>query len=145
MRAVLQRVTSASVRVEEELVGAIGPGLCVLVGVGRDDDAGAARRMAEKLWHLRIFEDDTGKMNRSAGELGLAILVVSQFTLYADATRGRRPSFTGAAAPEQAEPLVEELVRRLEAQGATVQAGRFRAHMTLSITNDGPVTIVLEA
>ncbi len=145
MRAVLQRVTSASVRVEEELVGAIGHGLCVLVGVGRDDDAGAARRMAEKLWHLRIFEDDTGKMNRSAGELGLATLVVSQFTLYADATRGRRPSFTGAAAPEQAEPLVEELVRRLEAQGATVQTGRFRAHMTLSITNDGPVTIVLEA
>lgn len=145
MRAVLQRVTSASVRVEEELVGAIGHGLCVLVGVGRDDDAGAARRMAEKLWHLRIFEDDTGKMNRSAGELGLAILVVSQFTLYADTTRGRRPSFTGAAAPEQAEPLVEELVRRLEAQGATVQTGRFRAHMTLSITNDGPVTIVLEA
>lgn len=144
MRAVAQRVTSASVVVDGEVVGAIGRGLCVLVGVSRTDDEATARRMAERLWHLRVFEDEVGKMNRSAAEIGLAVLVVSQFTLCADTTRGRRPSFVGAAAPEQAEPLVEVLVDHLAGLGATVATGRFRTDMAVTLTNDGPVTMVLD-
>jgi D-tyrosyl-tRNA(Tyr) deacylase len=144
MRAVVQRVTSASVHVDGEVVGTIGRGLCVLVGVAGGDDPAAAERLAERLWQLRIFDDDTGKMNLSAADLGLAVLVVSQFTLCADTGRGRRPSFTGAAPPEEAEPMVDHLVEHLGALGATVATGRFRAHMAVSLTNDGPVTLVLE-
>ncbi|HXW32069.1 MAG TPA: D-aminoacyl-tRNA deacylase [Acidimicrobiales bacterium] len=144
MRAVVQRVSSASVSVDGEEVASIGRGLCVLVGVGRSDDRAVAERMAERLWNLRVFEDDTGKMNRSAGELDLAVLVVSQFTLCADTSRGRRPSFVGAAPPEQAEPLVDHLVEELRRKGASVATGRFRAHMAVSLVNDGPVTIVLD-
>ena len=144
MRAVVQRVTSASVEVEGELVGSIGPGLCVLVGVSRDDTTEEADRLADKLWTLRVFEDDEGKMNRSASELGRELLIVSQFTLFADTSRGRRPSFLGAAAPDEAEPLVEELIAGLARRGARVASGRFRADMAVTLTNDGPVTIILE-
>jgi D-aminoacyl-tRNA deacylase len=144
VRAVVQRVTSASVTVDGEVVGAIGQGLCVLVGVCRSDDTASARRLAERLWHLRVFEDDAGKMNRSAAELGLGLLVVSQFTLCADTTRGRRPSFVDAAPPEEAEPLVELLVGELTERGATVATGRFRAQMAVSLANDGPVTLVID-
>ena len=144
MRAVVQRVTSAAVTVGTEEVGRIGPGLCVLVGVTHEDDPDGARAMARRLWHLRIFEDDAGRMQRSAADLGRALLVVSQFTLYADTSRGRRPSFTAAAPPEVAEPLVGALVGELEALGATVRTGRFGADMAVTLTNDGPVTIVLE-
>ena len=144
MRAVVQRVTSAAVAVGTAEVGRIGPGLCVLVGVTHDDDEDGARTMARRLWHLRIFEDDAGRMQRSAAELGRALLVVSQFTLYADTTRGRRPSFTAAAPPELAEPLVGALVDELRALGATVRTGRFGADMAVTLTNDGPVTVVLE-
>jgi len=144
VRAVVQRVTSATVVVGDALVGAIGPGLCAFVGVAPSDDGDAARRMADRLWHLRVFEDDAGKMNRSAAELGLSVLVVSQFTLYADTSRGRRPSFVGAAPPEMAEPLVDQVVARLSELGATVDSGRFREHMAVTLTNDGPVTVVLD-
>jgi D-tyrosyl-tRNA(Tyr) deacylase len=144
VRAVVQRVSSATVHVGVEVVGAIEAGMCVLVGVTHTDDAPTADRMADKLWQLRIFEDDDGRMNRSAAELGLAILVVSQFTLYADTTRGRRPSFVDAAGGAQAAPLVDELVGALRRRGATVATGRFGADMAVSLVNDGPVTILLE-
>jgi len=144
MRAVVQRVAEASVRVDGEVVGAIGPGLCVLVGVTHDDDAGRAAKLAEKLWHLRILDDDAGVMNRSASETARPLLVVSQFTLYGDTARGRRPSWIAAARPEQAEPLVDEVVAQLRARGATVATGRFRADMQVALVNDGPVTVLLE-
>lgn len=140
----VQRVSSAEVIVDGEVVGAVGQGLCVLVGVWRADDQASAQRMAERLWHLRVFEDDAGKMNRSAAELGRGLLVVSQFTLCADTTRGRRPSFVDAAAPEQAAPLLQTLVLHLAGLGATVATGRFGAEMAVRLTNDGPVTIVLD-
>ncbi|HUE59406.1 MAG TPA: D-aminoacyl-tRNA deacylase [Acidimicrobiales bacterium] len=144
MRAVVQRVTSASVEVSGEVVGSIGRGLCVLVGVTNGDNPVASDKLASKLWNLRIFEDDRGLMNRSAAELGLPILVVSQFTLYADTSRGRRPSFVAAAAPEIAEPLVTRLVESLRSLGADVATGRFRAEMAVALVNDGPVTLVVE-
>jgi len=144
VRAVVQRVTSASVEVSGEVVGSIGRGLCVLVGVTNGDNLVAADKLASKLWNLRIFEDDRGLMNRSAAELGLPILVVSQFTLYADTSRGRRPSFVAAAAPEIAEPLVTRLVESLRSLGADVATGRFRAEMAVALVNDGPVTLVVE-
>jgi D-tyrosyl-tRNA(Tyr) deacylase len=144
VRAVVQRVSSACVRVGDDVVGAIGPGLCVLVGVAAADEEAEADRMAERLWRLRIFEDDAGKMNRCAAELGVPLLVVSQFTLCADTRRGRRPSFVDAAAPERAEPLMQRLVDRLRALGATVACGSFGADMALTLTNDGPVTLVLD-
>lgn len=144
MRAVVQRVTSAAVTVDGHEIGRIGPGLCVLVGVALGDEAAAARTMAQRLWHLRVFEDEAGKMNRSAAESGRELLVVSQFTLYADTSRGRRPSFSAAAGPELAEPVVDALVAELRALGASVATGRFRADMAVSLTNDGPVTILLD-
>ncbi|HET6809402.1 MAG TPA: D-aminoacyl-tRNA deacylase [Acidimicrobiales bacterium] len=144
MRAVVQRVTSASVAVAGRIVGSIGPGLCVFVGVTHTDDADGAHRLAEKLWHLRVFEDETGKPNRSAADLGLEVLVVSQFTLYADTSRGRRPSYVGAAPPDHAAPLVERVTSSLEALGARVATGRFREQMSVSLTNDGPFTVVLD-
>jgi D-tyrosyl-tRNA(Tyr) deacylase len=144
VRAVVQRVTSADVTVEGSRVGGIGTGLCVLLAVTHHDDPERARRMADKLWHLRILRDDAGVMNRSASETDGEILVVSQFTLYGDATRGRRPSWVAAARPEQAEPLVDAVVRELRALGATVATGRFGADMHLALVNDGPVTLIVD-
>ena len=145
VRAVVQRVSEAAVTVGGEEVGRIaGPGLCVLVGVTHDDDEAVARKLADRIWNLRLFDDDAGVMNRSAAELGAALLVVSQFTLYADTTKGRRPSWIAAARPEQAEPLVAVLVAELRGLGATVATGRFRAEMKVALVSDGPVTVILE-
>ena len=146
MRLVLQRVSRASVTVDERLVSEIGPGLLILVGVGAaDQDPGAAAgRLAEKVVNLRIFEDADGKMNRSLAETGGEALVVSQFTLYADMRKGRRPSWTDAALPDAAEPAVEAFARALEAAGVRVGRGAFGAHMRVELVNDGPVTILLE-
>jgi len=144
VRALVQRVTRAAVRVDGEVVGTIDRGLCVFVGVTHTDTDADARKLASKLWQLRIFDDDAGVMNRSAAELGLPLLVVSQFTLYGDAARGRRPSWSAAARPEQAEPLVDAVVGALRAQGATVATGRFRADMQVELVNDGPGTLNLE-
>ena len=144
MRAVVQRVTSARVTIDGAEAGAIGPGLCVLVGVTHDDDAERARRLAAKLWHLRVLDDDAGVMNRSAAEVGAGLLVVSQFTLYGDTSRGRRPSWIAAARPEQAEPLVDAVAAELRRLGATVATGRFGARMEVALVNEGPVTLILD-
>jgi len=144
MRAVVQRVTRASVTVGDEVAGAIGPGLCVLVGVTHDDDLGRASKLADKLWHLRVLDDADGVMNVSASDTDAPILVISQFTLYGDTTKGRRPSWLAAARPEQAEPLVDAVVARLHELGATVATGRFRADMAVELVNDGPVTVIVE-
>jgi D-tyrosyl-tRNA(Tyr) deacylase len=144
MRTVIQRVRACSVTIDGALVSDIGVGLAILVGVGRGDTQEQADWLAEKIAHLRIFEDAEGKMNRSVVEAGGSALVVSQFTLYADAHKGRRPSFIDAAPPEQAEPLVAHFAARLAALGVPVKTGRFRADMLVEIQNDGPVTIVLE-
>jgi D-aminoacyl-tRNA deacylase len=145
VRALVQRVTGARVRVGSEVVGEIGPGLCVLVGVTHDDTEAAAARLAEKVWHLRLFDDDSGVMNLPVAAAGGEALVVSQFTLYADTRRGRRPSWTGAAPPGQAEPLVEAFTAALRELGATVATGRFGAHMAVELVNDGPVTLMIES
>ena len=144
MRAVVQRVSRASVTVSGEVVGAIEQGLCVLVGVTHDDTEAQARKLAERLWKLRIFADDEGKMNRSVADIGGSLLIISQFTLYADAKKGNRPSYVDAAKPEVAEPLVEAVVAHLQALGAEVATGRFGADMAVDLLNDGPVTISLE-
>jgi len=144
MRAVVQRVTWARVRVDGEVVGEIGAGLCVLVGVTHDDDDLVAGKLAEKLWHLRVLADDEGVMNRSLADAGGGVLVVSQFTLYGDTYRGRRPSWIAAARPEHAEPLVDRVVARLRELGAEVATGRFRTHMLVELENDGPVTLVVD-
>ena len=144
MRALVQRVQRASVTVEGEVVGSIGAGLCVLVGVTHTDDAAAADRLATKVWNLRCFDDDDGAMNRSVAEVGGSVLVVSQFTLYGDTRKGRRPSYVDAARPEQAEPLCDAFVEALRALGAHVETGRFRTHMEVDLLNDGPVTLSLE-
>jgi len=144
VRAVLQRVSSAEVKVDGSVVGSIGRGLLVLVGAGRDDDAADADRLAERIVHLRVFADDAGKMNLSVSDVGGAVLVVSQFTLYADTTRGRRPSFTAAAPLEPAEALVDRLAAAIARSGIPVQTGRFGAHMEVALVNDGPVTIVVD-
>jgi D-tyrosyl-tRNA(Tyr) deacylase len=127
-----------------DTVGEIGNGLCVLVGVTHSDDAGVAGKLAAKVAHLRVFDDDAGVMNRSLLDTGGAALVVSQFTLYGDTARGRRPSWVDAARPEQAEPLVDAFVRELETLGVTVATGRFGADMQVAIVNDGPVTLLVE-
>ena len=145
MRAVLQRVLNGSVTVEGQVIARIGPGLVILLGIGPGDTPEQARALAEKIALLRIFEDDQGKMNRSILDARGEAIVVSQFTLYADTRKGRRPSFTGAALPEQARPLVDQFVRFLAAQGVPTQAGEFGAAMQVALTNDGPVTILLEA
>lgn len=144
MRAVVQRVLDARVTVSDEVVGAIGAGLCVLVGVGHGDSPETAARLAGKLWTLRVFDDDAGVMNRSAADVGAEVLVVSQFTLQGDTSRGRRPSWSAAAPPDVAEPLVDALVAALRRLGATVATGRFRAEMVVDLRNDGPVTLLLE-
>jgi D-tyrosyl-tRNA(Tyr) deacylase len=144
MRAVVQRVTRASVTVGDEEVGSIGAGLCVLVGVTHADDPATAARLADKLWRLRVLDDADGVMNVSAADVGAPLLVVSQFTLYGDTAKGRRPSWLAAARPEQAEPLVEAVIARLREVGATVATGRFRADMQVSLVIDGPVTLLLE-
>lgn len=129
----------------EEVTGEIGPGLCVLVGVGREDGPEDARYLATKTATLRIFEDAEGKMNRSVDEVGGAVLVVSQFTLYGDTRGGRRPSFIAAARPEEAVPLYEAFIRHLRDAGLRVEAGRFQALMRVHLVNDGPVTILLDS
>lgn len=144
MRAVVQRVRWARVTVDGEVVGAVGPGLCVLVGVARGDSPAAAVKLADKLWGLRVFDDEAGVMNRSCADVGGAVLVVSQFTLYGDVSRGRRPSWIAAAPPEEAEPLVQAVVDELRRLGASVETGRFRAEMVVELANDGPVTLILE-
>ena len=145
MRIVLQRVTRASVTVDGRITGAIGPGLVALVAVGREDSSATAVSMAEKIVNLRIFNDDEGKMNRSLLDNAGAVLAVSQFTLYADARGGRRPSFLLAAPPELGKALYEEFVLALRALGVRVETGIFQAHMSVELVNDGPVTILLDS
>jgi D-aminoacyl-tRNA deacylase len=153
VRALVQRVSSARVRVDDaggpaghtgEVVGEIGEGLCVLVGVTHDDDGAKAAKLADKVWNLRVFPDDAGQMNVAVGSVGGAVLVVSQFTLYGDTRRGRRPSWVAAAPPEVAEPLVTAFVEALRRLGAGVATGRFRADMAVELVNEGPVTLLLE-
>lgn len=145
MRVLLQRVSRASVTVDGQVVGAIGPGLLLLVGVRRGDDLATAEWLAQKVAHLRIFEDEAGKMNRSVLEVGGSALVVSQFTLYADVRKGRRPSFIEAAPPEEARPLVDAFADALRRLGLPVETGVFGAHMDVELVNDGPVTIWLDS
>lgn len=144
MRAVVQRVSSAQVEVAGERVAEMESGLLALVGVAADDDPLAADELARKLVELRIFEDDAGRMNRSLLDVGGTLGIVSQFTLLADVRKGRRPSFNAAAAPEQAEPLVERVAIRAGELGAPVVTGRFRAAMQVSLVNDGPVTLLID-
>jgi D-tyrosyl-tRNA(Tyr) deacylase len=143
MKAVVQRVREARVRVREQPVGEIGPGLCVLLGVGREDGPAEARRLAEKVARLRIFEDEQGRFDRSLLDADGEALVVSQFTLLADTAKGNRPSFGAAARPEQAEPLYEAFCQALRELGVRVETGVFRERMAVELVNDGPVTIVL--
>jgi D-tyrosyl-tRNA(Tyr) deacylase len=143
MRLVIQRVTRASVREGDELLGEVGLGAVVLAGIGTDDDVAAVDRMADKLVGLRYFRDADGRTNLAIADVGGAFLVVSQFTLYADVSRGRRPGFTHAALPEQAVPLVDRFVERLRGSGVPVKAGRFGAEMTVELINDGPFTLML--
>lgn len=143
MRAVLQRVAHGKVSVEGRIVAEIGPGMVILLGIGPQDTSEKARVMVEKIACLRIFDDDQGKMNRSILDIGGQAIVVSQFTLYADTRKGRRPSFTDAALPDFARPLVDEFARLLAARGIPTQTGEFGAHMRVEIANDGPVTITL--
>ena len=145
MRCVVQRVTSASVRVGEEITGEIGPGMMVLIGVSAEDGPADLKYIAEKVPHLRIFDDENGVMNRSVLDAGGAILAVSQFTLYGDARGGRRPSYIRAARPEKANELYEELIARWRAEGIRVETGRFRTEMQVSLVNDGPVTICIDS
>jgi D-tyrosyl-tRNA(Tyr) deacylase len=143
MRAVLQRVTEAEVRVDGAVVGKIGRGWLVLLGVGHADTDQEARKLAEKVVHLRVFNDDEGKFNLSLLDVGGEVLVVSQFTLYADASRGRRPSFVDAAEPSAARQLVDRFAEMIAEYGVKVETGQFQAHMDVMLHNDGPVTISL--
>ena len=145
MKLVLQRVSEAEVRVEGETVGRIGAGIVVLLGVGRGDTAADAGKMAEKTARLRIFEDEGGKMNLSLLDTAGEALVISQFTLYGDCRGGRRPGFEHAAPPETAEPLYEAYVKRLRELGIPVRTGRFRKEMRVSLSNEGPVTFIIES
>jgi D-aminoacyl-tRNA deacylase len=145
MRLIIQRVTSARVTIDAEAVGEIASGLLVLIAVGECDDAATARRLAAKTAELRIFRDDEGRFNRSLLETNGAALVVSQFTLYADVRKGRRPSFNDAARPEIAEPLVEAYAQALESLAIRVARGRFGAYMQVESINDGPVTLIIDS
>ena len=140
----MQRVTRASVTVGGEVVGAIGAGLCVLVGVTHDDGPAQSTKLATKLWNLRIIDDEKGVMNRSVADTSKQLLIVSQFTLYGDTSGGRRPSWIAAARPEHAEPLIDAVVAELRTLGATVETGRFRTDMAMELINDGPVTVMVE-
>ena len=144
MRGLVQRVSEAWVTVGGEEVGRIGQGLCVLIGVTHSDDEAVARKLADKIWNLRVMDDEQGVMNRSVADTTGEVLVVSQFTLYGDTSAGRRPSWIAAARPEHAEPLVDAVVARLRELGATVATGRFRTEMLVQLSNDGPVTVLLE-
>ena len=145
MRVLVQRVERASVTTDEGVVGSIGPGLLALVGVTHEDDSETISKMARKLARLRIFGDDQGKMNESVLDTGGSVLAVSQFTLYADARSGNRPSYTRAAGPEAALPAFEEFVTALQGEGVSVATGTFGAHMRVELLNDGPVTIWLDS
>jgi D-tyrosyl-tRNA(Tyr) deacylase len=145
MRAVLQRVTHASVTVEGKIVGQIGRGFLILLGIGQSDGEAEVKALADKIVNLRVFPDDEGKMNRSLLDCGISALVVSQFTLYADVRKGRRPSFINAAPPTLAEPLVARFMAALIAYGIHVEGGIFGAHMDVELLNDGPVTIWLDS
>jgi D-aminoacyl-tRNA deacylase len=150
MRAIVQRVVEAWVTApgadgERREVGRIDAGLVALVGATHGDDVTSARRLAERLAHLRVMPDDDGAMNRSVLDVGAAVLVVSQFTVYADTRRGRRPSFVDAAPPELAEPLIDQVVASLRELGVTVATGRFRTHMHVGLINDGPITLTIES
>lgn len=144
MRAVIQRVSRAEVKVAGQPIGRIGPGLCVFLGIGKDDVQSNVDHLAEKIKNLRIFEDDNGKMNRSLEEIREDILVVSQFTLYGDCRKGNRPSFSDAAPPDEAKKLYEYFVQRLRGAGLRVETGQFKARMEVALTNDGPVTFIVE-
>ena len=145
MRLVVQRVTEARVRIDGVVVGEIGPGAVVLAGIGRDDTLEVVDRMADKLLGLRYFEDANGRTNVAIADVAGALLVVSQFTLYADVRRGRRPGFTDAASPEVAVALVDRFVERLREAGVRVETGRFGAEMAVELANDGPFTLVLDS
>jgi D-aminoacyl-tRNA deacylase len=145
VRAVVQRVASASVKVESEVVGQIERGFLVLLGVGTDDSDADAVTLAEKIAGLRVLEDDDGKMNMALNDVDGRMLVVSQFTLFGDCRKGRRPSFVDAARPEQAERLYESFVAEVRGQGIQVETGRFQTHMDVSLVNDGPVTLLLDS
>jgi D-tyrosyl-tRNA(Tyr) deacylase len=144
VRAVIQRVSRAEVKVAGEPVGSIGHGLCVFLGIGKDDSQTNVEHLAEKIKKLRIFEDENGKMNLSLEDKREELLVVSQFTLYGDCQKGNRPSFSNAAAPEQAEKLYEYFVEQLRDSGLTVATGQFKARMEVTLVNDGPVTFIVE-
>jgi D-aminoacyl-tRNA deacylase len=145
MRLVVQRVTRASVRIDGSLVGEIGPGAVVLAGIGHADTPEVVDRMAEKLVGVRYFEDDDGRTNLAIADVGGSLLVVSQFTLYADLRRGRRPGFTDAAQPDVAVPLIDRFIERLRGSGIGVETGRFGAEMAVELVNDGPFTLVLDS
>ncbi len=145
MRVLLQRVRRASVTVLSEVAGQCGPGLLLLVGISNADERADLDYCANKILNLRIFPDDAGRMNRSALEMDAEILAVSQFTLYGDTRKGRRPGFTDAAPPERAEPMVEQFVSTLRESGLHVDTGRFGAHMEVELVNDGPVTLLIES
>jgi len=145
MRAVIQRVKESSVAVDNKIIGRIGRGLMVLLGVAKEDTVREADYLADKIVNLRVFEDETGKMNRSLLETGAAMLVVSQFTLLGDCRKGRRPSYINAAGPDEANALYEYFVRQVKQKGIQVQTGRFRAMMDVSLINDGPVTLIVES
>ncbi len=145
VRAVVQRVSRARVAVDGRIVGEIASGLVVLLGIGREDTAASAHYLAEKVAGLRIFDDEQGKMNRSLQEAGGAALVISQFTLFGDVRRGRRPGFERAASPEDARRLYEDFIRALRAAGIRVETGTFQARMTVELANEGPVTILLDS
>ena len=145
MRAVIQRVSQGSVTVEQETVGGIGPGLLVLLGVAADDAPQDADWMAAKICHLRIFEDEAGKLNHSLIDCRGEMLVVSQFTLYGDCRKGRRPSFVKAAAPEKGESLYRRFVDQVRQEGVAVATGRFRSRMDVALVNQGPVTLIVDS
>ena len=144
MRALIQRVSRASVSVDQHVVGAIGNGLCVFVGVTHADDTNTAQKLADKIWNLRVFEDEQGLMNRALGEVTGEVLVISQFTLYGDTKKGRRPSFIQAARPETAEPLIKFVCEALIKLGANVSTGEFQKRMEVEIHNDGPITLTID-
>jgi D-tyrosyl-tRNA(Tyr) deacylase len=145
VRAIIQRVTQARVTVEGQQVGAIGAGLVVLLGISKEDGEGDAQYLTDKLVNLRIFADDSGRFNRSALDTGAEFLIVSQFTLYGDTRKGRRPDFTAAAPPETAERLYDYTVSLLRSKGINVATGQFQAYMQVSLQNDGPVTLMLDS